>query len=164
MEIRQAVIDDFARVTEIYAVARAFMAETGNPTQWAGGYPSDATVRADIENGNLYVLEESGVLHGVFAFFPEGDPAYDAIPSFGAKGVPYGAIHRVASAGTARGVFGAIVAFCLTHRPCLKIDTHKDNTVMQGALEKQGFVSFGTAEIPGVGERILYQLWKESIT
>lgn len=162
MEIRQAVTRDFERVAEIYAVARAFMVKTGNPTQWAGGYPSDAIIRADIQNGSLYVLEGCGQLHGVFAFFPEGDPDYDAIPSFGEKGVPYGAIHRVASAGTAKGVLAAIVAFCLARRPCLKIDTHKDNTVMQRALEKQGFVSFGTFKIPNVGERILYQLSKES--
>ena len=32
--VRQAQWQDFDRILEIYALAREFMAKTGNPTQW----------------------------------------------------------------------------------------------------------------------------------
>ena len=158
MEIRNARAEELSEILDIYERARTFMKENGNPTQWEGGYPSPEILQADIEKNALYVIEGSGVLHGVFAFFPKGDPAYDTLPVSWLNDLPHAAIHRVASAGTAKGVLGACVRFCLSHAKNLKIDTHKDNTVMQAALLKQGFTACGVAEIPDVGERIVYQL------
>ena len=157
MNIRKAKSNDLPEILAIYEHARAFMAETGNPTQWTGGYPSLALLQSDIDCGALYVIEDDGMLHGVFAFFPDGDPLYDALSASWLNARPYGAIHRVASKGTKKGVLGACVDFCLSVCDNLKIDTHKDNRVMQSALEKQGFVSCGVADIPDIGERILYQ-------
>ena len=34
MKIRKSVMQDLGRIMEIYASARAFMAEHGNPNQW----------------------------------------------------------------------------------------------------------------------------------
>ena len=43
-------------MTEIYARARAFMAQTGNPNQWGPtGWPPAALLREDIEAGCSYV-------------------------------------------------------------------------------------------------------------
>lgn len=162
MQIRKATVQDLSAVLDIYERARGFMEETGNPTQWGKSYPSPECVRSDIQTEHLYVLEKDGALHGVFAFFPEGDAAYDTFPDKWINPLPYAAIHRVASAGKERGVLSAIVAYCLSQRKNLKIDTHKDNRVMQKALEKQGFVFCGVANIPDVGERMLYQLNKET--
>ena len=47
--VRKAVMDDFPVILNIYATARAFMAKTGNPTQWAGGHPSAVTGICTIE-------------------------------------------------------------------------------------------------------------------
>lgn len=157
MEIRKARMDEMPIILTVYERARAFMQETGNSTQWAGGYPSEEILRADIEGGFLYVIEEAGALHGVFAFFPDGDPVYDALSASWLNTRPYGAIHRVASAGMKKGVLRHIVEHCLSSCKNLKIDTHKDNLVMQAALTKLGFASCGTASIPDVGERILFQ-------
>ena len=56
---------------------------------------------------------------------------------------PYGVVHRIATDGT-RGVG----TFCLNwaYAQCghLRIDTHGDNRVMQGLLDKLGFVRCGT--------------------
>ena len=161
MNIRQAAVCDLDGILGIYERARRFMAETGNPTQWEGGYPSRELLLSDIAGGHLYVLTEGDALYGVFAFFPEGDPAYDALSDHWCNALPYATIHRVASAGTRGGVLSAIVSYCLARNANLKIDTHKDNRVMQGALLKLGFTPCGSADIPGVGERILYQLYKE---
>ncbi|MBE6656498.1 MAG: N-acetyltransferase [Ruminococcaceae bacterium] len=157
MQIRKAKASELTEILAIYERARGFMRETGNPTQWEGGYPSYALLSADIEAESLYLIEDEEGIHGVFAFFPEGDPVYDALSVSWLNPLSYGAIHRVASAGTKKGMLGACVDFCLSVRENLKIDTHKDNLVMQAALKKAGFTECGTANIPDVGERILFQ-------
>lgn len=161
MEIRPARREELDTILAIYAYARSFMKETGNPTQWEGGYPSRELLLSDIAGEHLYVLAEEGALHGVFAFFPEGDPAYDALSAMWQSTLPYAAIHRVASAGKKKGILSACVAYCLSRAKHLKIDTHKDNLVMQNALSRLGFRACGIADIPDVGERILYELCKE---
>ena len=56
MHIEHAVIADLPRIMEIYACARRFMAENGNPRQWGPtNWPPESLIRSDIEAGNLYV-------------------------------------------------------------------------------------------------------------
>ena len=74
MNIRKAEERDISRITEIYAHARAFMAENGNATQWSGGYPGEDVIRADIAAGTLHVCEREGKVAAVFAFILGGDP------------------------------------------------------------------------------------------
>ena len=161
MKVRKALFNELPEILTIYETARGFMKQTGNPTQWAGGYPSEELLRSDIDSGFLYVVEDAGVLHGVFAFFPDGDPVYDTLPVAWRNDRPHAAIHRVASAGTRKGVLRTCVEYCLSVASNLKIDTHKDNTVMQSALQKLGVEDCGTAHIPDVGERIVYQRFEE---
>ncbi len=157
MRVRRAKTSDLPEVLAIYEAARDFMRHTGNPSQWGEDYPPVFTVREDLNGGHLFVIEKDGTPCGVFAFFPEGDPAYDEMPSKWLNALPYAAIHRVASAGTERGVLASCVDYALSVCNNIKIDTHKDNRVMQSALAKLGFKVCGEAVIPEVGERILYQ-------
>jgi len=62
MHIEHAVISDLPRIMEIYACARRFMAENGNPRQWGPtNWPPESLIRLDIEAGNLYVcLRDEG--------------------------------------------------------------------------------------------------------
>ena len=53
MEIRPTEIKDLPLVMEIYDYARAFMRTNGNVTQWIGGYPSEALIRQEIEDGHM---------------------------------------------------------------------------------------------------------------
>lgn len=134
---------------EIYAHARAFMASHGNPSQWGPTrWPPEALIRADIADGNSYVcVDDAGRAIGAFfyTFGPDIEPTYRAITG-GAwlDDSPYGVVHRIASDGSVRGVG----AYCLNwaYAQCghLRIDTHGDNAVMQGLLEKLGFVRCGT--------------------
>ena len=55
MEIRNTRPDELSTVMGIYASAREFMAQTGNPDQWGDGYPTEALIRSDIEAGKSYV-------------------------------------------------------------------------------------------------------------
>ncbi len=39
MQIRASQKEDITAIMRIYEKARAFMDQTGNPTQWGDGYP-----------------------------------------------------------------------------------------------------------------------------
>ena len=158
MSVRNATRADLKRVLKIYEAARAYMKITGNPTQWGSVYPPRELVEQDIEGGNLFVLEDGDEIYGVFAFFPEGDSVYDKIDGEWLNDKPHSAIHRVASAGTRRGVLHDCVTFCLTQSKNLKIDTHKDNAIMQHQLKKEGFTECGIVYLENGEPRIAFQL------
>ncbi len=137
---------------EIYAYARSFMAEHGNPNQWGPtNWPPEALLRQDIRDGHSYVcLDEDGRVIGTFFFiFGEDiEPTYRVIEDGAWLGDgPYGAVHRVASDGSRPG----IGAFCINwaYGQCghLRIDTHGDNVVMQNLLKKLGFTHCGTIHV-----------------
>lgn len=49
MELRLAKPEDLGTVMKIYASAREFMKETGNPRQWGlSNWPSEERIRMDI--------------------------------------------------------------------------------------------------------------------
>ena len=53
--VRKATVNDIDQIAEIYNAARVFMRQTGNPTQWSGGYPQRELTVEDIKEGKLYV-------------------------------------------------------------------------------------------------------------
>ena len=157
--IRLATTADLDAILSVYAHARAFMAEHGNPTQWGTTYPAVEIVEEDIRLDRLYVDEQDGAVCGVFMFtVGEDDPTYAYIED-GAwlDNSPYGVIHRVAADGTIPGVLGRCLAFCRKQCSHLRIDTHADNHIMQSRLEKQGFARCGTIYVEDGSPRIAYE-------
>ncbi len=149
MQIRKSTERDVARMMEIYAYARRFMAEHGNPNQWGPrNWPPEALIRSDIQNGNSYVcLNDAGAVVGTF-FFIQGrdiEPTYRVIND-GAwlDDSPYGVVHRIATDGSEKGVGRFCLDWAFEQCGHLRIDTHGDNTVMQSLLAKLGFVHCGT--------------------
>lgn len=156
--IRPAQVSDLPRIEEIYAIARRFMAENGNPTQWSGGYPWRDMLEEDIQKGTLFVYEEAGTLHGVFAFVLGDDPTYACIENGGwPNNKPYGTIHRIASDGSKRGVFSRCLAFALERADEIRIDTHRNNYPMQHVLAKHGFQYCGVIYVEDGTPRKAYQ-------
>lgn len=144
MRIRKATVADLETQMAIYARAREFMARTGNPHQWGPNrWPPEELIREDIRNGSSYVcVGEDGRVIGTF-FFTQGEdiePTYREITD-GAwlRGGPYGVVHRIASDGTEKGVGTFCLNWAFAQCGHLRIDTHADNTVMQGLLAKLGF-------------------------
>lgn len=158
MEIRKAKLGDLDRILEIYAYARTFMAETGNPTQWGDGYPKRDLLVEDIKKEQLFVIEKEGQIHGVFAFIIGEDPTYEIIEE-GAwlNDRPYGTIHRIAGDGRVKGLLRICVQYCKQQVDTLRIDTHHDNKVMQGTIEKNGFQRCGIIYSVDGSPRIAYQ-------
>ena len=155
--IRNAELDDLSVIEEIYANARRFMAENGNPTQWGKTEPPLEKLQEDIAQRKLYVLEKEGI-HGVFYFSMDADPTYAVIEngSWLSDGV-YGTIHRIAGDGSG-GIVKAAVEFGKTKCSHLRIDTHENNRVMQHVVEKLGFSPRGIIYVADGSPRIAYEM------
>ena len=136
---RGAVRADMARILDIYAHAREFMAKNGNPTQWGDNYPSPELLEEDIDTNRLFVYMVNGQMQAVFAFVLGEDPTYKVIEDgqWLNDTLPYGTLHRLASAGESKGIGKAVVEWCLEHCESLRADTHADNKVMQHLLESE---------------------------
>ena len=156
--IRLARPDDLQEILSVYAIARTFMAEHGNPTQWGNTYPARELLEEDIRLGQLYVDEWEGKIDGVFAYIPGDDPTYQIIDGAWISDMPYAAIHRVAGSGKRSGTLGRCLAYCRARTPHIRIDTHEDNTVMQSVLAKHGFKYCGTIYLANGDPRRAYEL------
>ena len=58
--VRPAKPDELGRILEIYAAARRYMAENGNPAQWGSSYPRRELLEEDLRRGQLYVRAGAG--------------------------------------------------------------------------------------------------------
>lgn len=158
MTVRNARRKDFADILRIYARAREYMKQSGNPAQWGTAFPPETLIRDDIREKRNYVVEADGGIHGVFAFIEGEDPTYAYIEGEWMSDAPYGTIHRIASDGEVKGVFAAAIAFCKARIAHLRIDTHENNTTMRYAIEKAGFKKCGIIRIDDGSPRIAYEL------
>ncbi|MBQ0023773.1 MAG: GNAT family N-acetyltransferase [Prevotellaceae bacterium] len=140
MTIRKATLEDIPRMQEIFAIARRFMAETGNPNQWADTYPSVEQLTNDITSGDSHVCLKDGKIVATFMLRGGNDPTYDKIYDGAWKNSnPYATIHRIASSGEVKGIFSKVMEYALQQYDTIRIDTHRDNVVMQNAIAKEGF-------------------------
>ena len=156
--IRIAEATDFDEIMRVYSAAKIYMRENGNPTQWKDGYPYPELVMGDIEAGSMYVIcSENGRVHACFGVFEGDDPTYAYIEGRWLDNSPYAAIHRVASDGTLRGVFRQAFEFVSEKHVHIRIDTHKDNTTMQKAVEACGFKHCGTIYVGDGTARMAYE-------
>ena len=156
--IRQATSPDLSHILVIYAHARRFMAEHGNPTQWCNARPTEADISARIARNELFILEDSDGIHGVFAFILREDPTYHVIENGQwLSDAPYGTIHAVASDGSIHGFLTQIVTYCLQTIRHLRIDTHPDNLIMQHVITKNGFTKCGIIYVADGTPRLAYE-------
>ncbi len=155
--VRKAVLEDLSAIEGVYRGAREFMRQTGNPNQWGNTHPVSSILIEDIRIGRLYVVERECGICGVFMFECGEDPTYLAIDGAWRNHSPYGVIHRVAGKAEERGVFGEVFAFARERISHLRIDTHRDNKVMQSVLDKYGFVPCGIIYLANGDPRIAYE-------
>lgn len=152
MNIRKSTGNDLPRMLEIYSYARAFMAEHGNPDQWGPTHwPPRELLCRDIESGCSYVCtNDEGKVIGTF-FYKYGkdiEPTYRVITD-GAwlDDSPYGVVHRIAGDGSQKGIGAFCIEWAERQSPHMRIDTFRDNIVMQNLLKKLGYVHCGTIYI-----------------
>ena len=158
MVIRKATPADLPALMDIYARARRFMAEHGNPNQWKNVHPPVSEVEEGIASGTQYVCCEGEAIAATFFYDEFEDPTYAVIRD-GAwlSEAPYGVVHRIASAGTVKGAG----RFCLqwAYEQCghVRIDTHEDNYVMQNLLQSLGFARTGIIATHDGTDRIAFE-------
>ena len=148
MKIRHSEERDFERMLEIYACARQFMADHGNPLQWGPtNWPPADLLKQDIASGKSYVCEHEGRVIATF-YFEQGqdiDPTYLTIEEGSwADDSSYGVVHRLASDGSVKGTGAFCLDWAFSQCGHMRVDTHGDNTVMQNLLTKLGFERRGT--------------------
>ncbi len=161
MIIRKATPHDFDRICEIFALARQFMADSGNPTQWGNKNPTADRIKADIDAGIDYVCESDGIVRAVFVLTDFDGSYADIEDGNWLDDGNYGVIHRVASDGTVRGVSNVIMDYCKSRFKNLRGDTHADNKVMQNVFLRNGFVKCGRVYAPDGTPRIAYNFISE---
>lgn len=159
MEIRKARMEEIDEIMVIYRKAREFMVESGNPKQWAEGYPGRELIEEDIRGGISFVCCEGGKVHGVFAFIIGEDPTYAVIEEGQwLNDEVYGTVHRIAGDGEIRGMMAEVFPFCEERVGSMRGDTHEDNKKMQHLFVKNGFKRCGIIIGHDGTPRIAYQL------
>ncbi|MBQ4087106.1 MAG: N-acetyltransferase [Clostridia bacterium] len=159
--IRQAKKEEIDKILHIYDVAKAFMRANKNPTQWNDGYPEKELLLADMEKDELFVLDEGKGICACFALIGGIDPTYGYIEDGSwMSDSDYGTIHRIASDGTASGVFQKAVSFARETYDHIRVDTHKDNHPMQHVILKEGFSYRGIIYLENGDPRLAYEWMK----
>ena len=151
--------EDIPAIMTVLEAAKGIMRASGNLHQWVGGYPSESVVREDIRGGYGLVVVERARVVGYFAFIPSPEPTYATIYA-GAwldGNAPYHVIHRIGSLPDVHGVFATIMDFAFSRDRNIRIDTHRDNRIMQHNILKHGFSYCGIIYLSSGDERLAYQ-------
>ena len=157
MIIRPAHITDLADIMAVLDAAKGIMRASGNLGQWVNGYPSEEVVLHDIDNGYGFVVEEDRIV-GYFAFIPSPEPTYSYIEDGSwLNDEPYHVVHRIASYPEVHGIFNVIMDWCFDRDSNIRIDTHKDNHIMQHCIAKYGFTYCGIIYLQSGDPRLAYQ-------
>lgn len=159
MKIRTAEVEEIDAIMEVFDTAKRFMRQTGNKKQWVNGYPSRELILDNIQRQGLYVcLSDDGQIAGVFYFKVEEDKTYAKIyDGEWLNDEPYGVVHRIASNGRQRGIAAFCLQWCLEQCGNIRVDTHRDNVVMQNILKHNGYRQCGIIYIADGTERIAFQ-------
>ena len=157
--IREARPTDITNIMQVMEAAKRIMRSSGNMHQWADGYPSEAVIISDMEKNGGYVIEDAGCIVGYFAFLPSPEPTYSKI--YNGEWLDnvqsYHVVHRIASYPDVHGIFSDIMDFCFSLDANIRIDTHKDNRIMQHNIKKHGFTYCGIIYLANGDERMAYQ-------
>ena len=157
--IRQATPADIPDIMKVMSAAKGIMRASGNMLQWQGNYPSEELLLKDMDREGAFVIEDNDHIVGYFAFLPSPDPTYDKIyqGQWLDDTLPYHVVHRIASYPEVHHIFSDLLDFCFAHDPNIRIDTHRDNLIMQHNLLKHGFTYCGIIYLASGDERLAYQ-------
>lgn len=119
--------------------------------QWQNGYPDDACIRRDLQDGKGYFAESAGKKIGYLCIDFDGEPAYRHLQGKWGTPEPYVVVHRMAFSADARGkgLSEAVLSLAgdLARKKgvgSFRVDTDEDNARMKHILAKLGFTYRGT--------------------
>ena len=103
----------------------------------------------------VLALLASAAAPAAFATLPAN--AVDVIDGAWLTDEPYGVIHRMASYPEIHGIFSTVINYAASRFAHLRIDTHRDNRIMQHLIEKHGFTYCGIIWLEDGTERLAYE-------
>ena len=158
-KIRHATAADVERIMVVLDAAKKVMRDSGNTRQWIDGYPTEQTIIRDMEQGGAMVVEDDGVVVAYFAFLPSPEPTYAAIyeGSWLDDSTPYHVVHRMGAVPSVQGIFASAMDYCFSIDPNIRVDTHRDNKIMQHLFAKHGFTYCGIIYLANGDERLAFQ-------
>lgn len=162
--IRLATLDDIETLKDIFVAAKNTMRKDGNMNQWTEvDYPICYTLK-DIEKKTCYVVEDDGVITATFVFQLGEEPTYKIIDNGNwLNDEPYATVHRIASNGKTKDIFGIMLKFAKPFNVDIRIDTSFENKRMTHLIKKHNFTYCGTIYIRDGSPRDAYQKRKEEL-
>ena len=150
MTYRFATLKDLDRLVAMSDQAKeSFKAK--NIDQWQKGEPNRQVLEDSIIRSQIHVLEDMGQVIGMITIVPGPEASYASIDGAWLNQEPYYAFHRVCVKDSLKGRGLAARLFSEAEQYVLqsgirniRIDTHPDNTSMQRALDKSGYICCGT--------------------
>ena len=163
MIIVKAKLEDLDRILEIVDEAKEFLRQN-KVNQWQDGYPDRDIFINDILNNCLYVVKEDKEILGFFSLYNYEETYEKIYDGSWHSDDNYVVVHRLAIADKykGKGVSKFIFDYLKNKYSYLRIDTHKDNMVMQRCLIKNGFKYCGIIylKISGDNLRLAYDYKK----
>lgn len=166
MQERKAEISDLKEIMEVIEDAKQYLALQGID-QWQDGHPSEEVIVEDIVMHESYVFVEEDEIVGFVSINLDEEPSYDTIydGAWKLEGSDFGTIHRTAVKSAYRGKGISLRMFFLAEQVCRKnkkqsvrIDTHRDNQLMQHLAIKYGYEYCGVVKLVRADvERIAYE-------
>ena len=164
MIFRHSKINDLPTIMSIINEAKVYFKSSGID-QWQGEYPQEDIIKEDIDNNVSYVLEVNNQVSAIASIIFGVEETYNEI--FNGEWLSNGAyatIHRIAVKNNCKGM--GLSNFLIQHveRLCnerniksIKVDTHKNNLVMNKLLLKSGFKYCGIIFLTDGNERLAYE-------
>jgi hypothetical protein len=150
--IRPATEADIPAVLPVFEAAKAIMRADGNHDQWGRPRISRGTpfFFATSQEGAVCHFERSRrrsreIYRRVLRALTFPRTTYSHIDGAWLTDEPYGVIHRIASYPEVHGIFSAIIDFAAARYPHLRIDTHRDNRIMQHLIDAACFTYCGSS-------------------
>jgi len=166
MKLRPSKKTDLVDIMVFIKDAQNFLA-TLNINQWQDNYPNNEIIEGDINNRESFVITtDKGKTIATSMFTINGESTYNFIKGnwITKNNTKYGVIHRIAVSNNTRGKGVAKFIFNEFETrlkkikfTSLRIDTHKDNLIMQQLLQNLGYVYCGVIYLKNGNERLAYE-------
>lgn len=165
MKLTLAQLSDIPVIQKMVTDAQAFLKKQGID-QWQNGYPDQTLLEKDIQLKQSYLwMDSQSEIVATLVIGIHGEPTYETIEGkWLTTNQNYGVIHRLAvnteirHKGCAQNAIKAAEELCKQHKKIsMRIDTHKENKIMQHILIKNGYTYCGIIYLEDGASRYAYE-------
>lgn len=160
MEVNKTNKNDIKTVLSLYKDASHRLHVQGID-QWQNNYPNIDTLTNDIKLGESFVITDNNKVIATCSISKRIEETYNTIDGSWLNDEPYIVIHRITSNDHYKGCTSLFIDYIkkeYQQYKNIRIDTHKDNLIMKGWLNKHHFVYTGTIYLLDGDSRSAYQL------